>query len=147
MNRNIILSLVFSLFIVGFSLYATKCHGEFCGQEASVIRSNEIVNIEKMNSEDVVKRALSGEIILVDVREEYEWDTGHIEGAKNIPLSILSEDTLSTDDKNKEIFVYCRSGARAENAKNFLNGLGYKNVTNLGGVIDWQANGGQLVIN
>ena len=73
---------------------------------------------------------------LLDVREEYEYQEGHIKGAVNLPLrEILSQkDSLP---KDKDIYVYCRSGHRSADAVNFLKSLGFEKVHNIeGGFID-----------
>jgi rhodanese-related sulfurtransferase len=143
MNKSIIFSLIFVLIIIGFSLYSTRCFGESCGAEANVISSD---NFRKqMNNEEVVDKAIKKEIVLIDVREDYEWDGGHIEESINIPLGSIDESLLAQISKNEEVYVYCRSGARASNAKNILEDMGFEKVTNLGGVIDWEASGGKLV--
>jgi len=73
---------------------------------------------------------------LLDVREEYEYQEGHVKGAVNLPLrEILSQkDSLP---KDKDIYVYCRSGHRSADAVNFLKSLGFEKVHNIeGGFID-----------
>ena len=71
--------------------------------------------------------------VILDVREQGEYDLGHVEGAKLVPLS-----TVSTYQGNKDdaIAVYCRSGNRSEIARQTLVNQGYTNVTNIGGVMD-----------
>ena len=76
--------------------------------------------------------------ILVDVRTEEEFFESRIEGAVLIPVDDV--ETLAKTmlpDKKEVILVYCRSGVRSERAAKALAGLGYKNVYNLGGIIDW----------
>ncbi len=73
---------------------------------------------------------------LLDVREEYEYEAGHVKGAVNIPLrEILSQkDSLP---KDRDIYVYCRSAHRSADAVNFLKSLGFDKVHNVeGGFID-----------
>jgi rhodanese-related sulfurtransferase len=78
--------------------------------------------------------------ILIDVREPYEFDSGHIAGAVNIPLGELSN-RLSEVPAETQVIVYCRSGNRSTTAANVLANAGYSGVLNLGGVIGWQASG------
>jgi len=80
---------------------------------------------------------------LIDVREQVEWDAGHIAGSVFIPLGVvLQEVTSAVPDRDTEIVVYCRSGARSGRATAGLMQLGYTNVVNMaGGILDWQANG------
>ena len=98
-----------------------------------------------MNPDQITKEVENNEVNLIDVREDYEFEEGHISGAKNVPLGTICEDNLKDFPKDKPVYVYCRSGARAENAKNMLQDLDFKNVTNIGGIVQWQENGGSLV--
>jgi phage shock protein E len=86
------------------------------------------------------KKRLESEkdIILLDVRTKEEYVTGHIKDSVLIPVDKLKEEAVKIL-KNKEtpIFVYCRSGNRSVTAANILIEQGYKNVFNLGGIIDW----------
>ena len=73
---------------------------------------------------------------LLDVREEYEYEEGHVKGAVNLPLrEILSQkDSLP---KDRDIYVYCRTAHRSADAVNFLKSLGFDKVHNVeGGFID-----------
>jgi len=73
---------------------------------------------------------------LLDVREEYEYEEGHVKGAVNLPLrEILSQkDSLP---KDRDIYVYCRTAHRSSDAVNFLKSLSFDKVHNVeGGFID-----------
>ena len=92
------------------------------------------------NSTDVeandIENLLKNKEFLLDVREEYEYQDGHIKGAINLPLREILEkkDTLP---KDKDIYVYCRSGHRSADAVNFLKSLGFEKIHNIeGGFID-----------
>lgn len=77
-------------------------------------------------------------IIIIDVRREDEYQTGHIEDAICIPNEVISNQAESLlPDKEQEILVYCRSGNRSSQAVNKLLDLGYTNVKDFGGIIDW----------
>ena len=79
------------------------------------------------------------DFMLVDVREEYEWDICKIDGAKLIPLSrIMNDDIdiLENIEKDKKIVLHCHSGARSAEALNILRSKGFKNLKNLVGGID-----------
>ena len=89
-------------------------------------------DVEANNIENLVKN----KEFLLDVREEYEYQEGHVKGAVNLPLrEILSQkDSLP---KDKDIYVYCRSNHRSLDATNFMRTLGFTKVHNvLGGYID-----------
>jgi phage shock protein E len=77
--------------------------------------------------------------VLVDVRTPDEYATRHIDGAINIPVadfeSRIAE--VTKGDTSKPVVLYCGSGNRAGRAKKILEGHGYSQVTNLGGIDDW----------
>jgi molybdopterin/thiamine biosynthesis adenylyltransferase/rhodanese-related sulfurtransferase len=80
---------------------------------------------------------------LIDVREQVEWDAGHIPGAVFIPLGQLDQAIgAAVPDKGTEIILQCRSGARSGRGTALLQQLGYTNVVNMaGGILAWEANG------
>jgi len=83
------------------------------------------------------------DFVLVDVREEYEWDICKIKGAKLIPLSQILNgniDILEDVEKDKKIVLHCHTGARSADALNILRSMGFKNLKNLVGGIDAWAN-------
>jgi rhodanese-related sulfurtransferase len=76
--------------------------------------------------------------VILDVRTEQEYDLGHIPGAIVIPNEVILEEAEGTlTDKNQLILVYCRSGRRSKEASQKLVDLGYTNVKEFGGIIDW----------
>ena len=73
--------------------------------------------------------------ILIDVRSPGEFASGYIDGAISLPLDHVAQMIeAAVPDKSAAIIVYCRSGARSGSAKNILAGLGYRQVSNGGGV-------------
>ena len=96
-------------------------------------------NIKNITPQDAKKRLDSeNEIIVLDVRTKEEYETGHIEKAILMPLdTLVNESQKNLKDKETTIFVYCRSGSRSFKAAEILIDQGYKNVYNLGGIIDW----------
>ena len=82
-------------------------------------------------------RSIPGAILL-DVRTEEEYATGHIPGAICISNDEIGEKAdAMLPDKEQMIYVYCRSGNRSQQAAQALCDLGYTNVTEMGGIIDW----------
>ena len=76
--------------------------------------------------------------ILLDVRTEAEYNEKHIGGAVLIPdTEIKSRAESELPDKDAIILVYCRSGRRSASAANELVSMGYSNVYNFGGILDW----------
>ncbi|MCC6454563.1 MAG: rhodanese-like domain-containing protein [Caldilineaceae bacterium] len=78
--------------------------------------------------------------LLVDVRSPEEFASGHIPGAVNIALPTLPQQ-MATLPKDRPIVLYCRSGARSSSAAQMLSKGGFDNVHDLGGLIDWRAQG------
>ena len=75
------------------------------------------------------------DVLIIDVRTEAEWNSGYLKNAIHIPLDTIEKTIALTEpDKNKEIYLYCRSGNRSGKATSILQNLGYKNVTNIGGI-------------
>lgn len=101
---------------------------------------------------DIVARVNSGQVVLVDIRDPSEVrTTGKAQGAISIPLSVLrmKADPKSPDhdprlSPDAAIALYCASGARSSMARGMLEQLGFRNVTNLGGLSDWQRAGGAI---
>jgi phage shock protein E len=85
--------------------------------------------------------ALAADTIVLDVRNQDEWDAGHLERAHLLPLPQLSQrlaeiEQLTGGDKNRTIVVVCRSGTRAGQARKLLEAAGYTRVINGGA---WQS--------
>lgn len=77
--------------------------------------------------------------IIIDARTQSEYDEGHIPGAILIPeYEIAQRAESELPDKNQLILVYCRSGRRSKIAAEELVKLGYTNVKEFGGIIDWK---------
>lgn len=81
------------------------------------------------------------DVYLLDVREQEEYDAGHIPGINLLPMSSI-QSRLDEIPKDKEVIVTCRSGNRSAQVTEFLRNNGYDNVHNMtGGILDWQAAG------
>lgn len=77
------------------------------------------------------------DVIILDVRTQEEYDSGHIKNAVCLPNEeILSEPEI-LPDKSQQIMVYCRSGNRSKQAAQRLADMGYENVLEFGGILDW----------
>lgn len=82
--------------------------------------------------------AQEGSYVIVDVRRADEYAQGHIPGAINIANEeIIDDDPAELSDKDQLIYVYCRSGRRSQEAAAKLAALGYSNVIECGGIMDW----------
>ena len=87
------------------------------------------------------KALMDGEsgYIIIDARTQEEYDEGHIPGAIMIPeYEIADRAEKELPDKDQLILVYCRSGRRSKIAAEELVKLGYTNVKEFGGIIDWE---------
>ena len=104
-----------------------------CGQKQ---QEAVYVNITAQEAKAIMDRE-EGYIIL-DVREQDEYDAGHIPGAILIPYTQIAEKAEEIlTDKNQQILVYCRSGRRSKIAAEELLKLGYTDIKEFGGIIDW----------
>jgi len=93
----------------------------------------------KLTPEEAKEMIDNEDVIILDVRTEEEFRQGHIEGAILIPdydLDKLAGEKLP--DKDATILIYCRSGNRSKLASHFLIGMGYQNVYDFGGILDWR---------
>ena len=107
-----------------------------CVQEKDNDREAIYMNITAQEAKEIMDTQ-EGYIIL-DVREQDEFDQGHIPGAILIPnteIEVKAEKLLT--DKDQLILVYCRSGRRSKLAAEALVELGYTNIKEFGGIIDW----------
>ena len=107
-----------------------------CGQAEENDQEAVYVNITAEEAKQIMDTE-EGYIIL-DVRTREEYDEGHIPGAILISheeIAEKAEDVLT--DKNQLILVYCRSGRRSKIAAEALVELGYTNIKEFGGIIDW----------
>lgn len=79
------------------------------------------------------------EVIILDVREQDEYDSGHIPGAVLLPVGTIDEDTAAAviPEKDTSVLIYCRSGNRSKTASSTLADLGYTNVYEFGGINSW----------
>jgi len=78
---------------------------------------------------------LPPDAVLIDVRSAGEFSSGHIAGARNIPLEALGQRIQgAVPDRNAAILVYCRSGMRSGQARALLQNMGYQQVINGGSV-------------
>lgn len=88
--------------------------------------------------EAVAMMATEENYIILDVRTAEEFAEKHIPNAINIPNETIgSEEIEELPDKNQLILVYCRSGNRSKQASEKLVALGYTNIYEFGGIIDW----------
>lgn len=120
-----------SLLILGLLLLLTAC--------SSPTKNNQEMVFLNITAEEARKLMDSEkDRIILDVRSREEYDQGHIPGAILIPnteIEAKAADLLP--DKDQLILVYCRSGRRSKLAAQSLADLGYTNIREFGGILDW----------
>ncbi len=89
-------------------------------------------------NEEVIKlRQIEGAVLL-DCRSAPEYERGHIKGSINLPVDNIYKIVNIAPDKATPLFLYCYSGARSESMAADLRKMGYTDVNNIGGIIDWE---------
>ena len=133
----IIATIVFTALIGCGILAYNKLKGRTPAQSLSeIIQTSDYKKITPEEAKIIIDSTTP--YILVDVRTESEYREGHIKGAALIPnTEIAKRAEKELPDKSALIIVYCRSGARSAAASNDLLDMGYTNVYDLGGIIDW----------
>lgn len=107
-----------------------------CGQDKGIGQGAVYVNITAEEAKEIMD-AEEGYIVL-DVRTQEEYDEGHIPGAIQISHDEIEEKAEGMlPDKDQLLLVYCRSGRRSKLAAGALVELGYTNIKEFGGIIDW----------
>ena len=107
-----------------------------CGQDIENVQEAVYVNITAAEAKEIMD-SQEGYIIL-DTRTQEEYDEGHIPGAILIPYDeVLEQAEGVLTDKGQLILVYCRSGRRSKLAAEDLVKLGYTDIKEFGGIIDW----------
>ena len=104
-----------------------------------IVEEGEKVMYEKITPEEAKNIMDSGEeYIVLDTREQSEFDEGHIPGAILIPYTEIEDKAEEMlPDKDAQILVYCRSGRRSKIAAQSLADMGYTDIKEFGGIIDW----------
>ena len=107
-----------------------------CGKETEQKQEAVYLNITAQQAKELMD-SQTGYVIL-DTRTQEEYDEGHIPGAIVIPYDEITEKAEGILlDKDQLILVYCRSGRRSKIAAEALVELGYTNIREFGGIIDW----------
>lgn len=124
MKKILILTLLAAVLLVG------------CGRADKSNQGAEYMNITAEEAKHIMDDT-EGYLIL-DVRTQEEYDEGHIPGAVVLPhTEVEARAEVELPDKEQVILVYCRSGRRSKLAAQALAELGYTNVKEFGGILDW----------
>lgn len=94
---------------------------------------------QKISQEEAKKMMDTQQTIILDVREQDEFDAGHIPGAVLLPVGMVSGETAAAviPELDSVVLVYCRSGNRSKTASDALAELGYTNIYEFGGINTW----------
>ncbi|MCI9154707.1 carboxymethylenebutenolidase [Lachnospiraceae bacterium] len=104
-------------------------------KQEETVMTYEQISVQK--AKERMEEEKEKDVIILDVRTQEEYDSGHIKNAVCLPNEdILSEPDI-LPDKGQEILVYCRSGNRSKQAAQKLADMGYENVLEFGGILDW----------
>ena len=103
-----------------------------CGQQTDAA-------YRQISQEEAKEMMDAGDAVVLDVREQSEYDEGHIPGAVLLPVGSIDEDTAAAviPEKSATVLVYCRSGNRSKTAAAALADLGYTDVYEFGGINTW----------
>ena len=117
------------IFLIFLTFLLTGCTSE---QKLS----NTYRQISMNEAIDIMER--ESDYTILDVRRPDEFATGHIPNAINVPNEIIGDSNIpELPSKNQLILVYCRSGRRSKEASQKLVELGYTNIVEFGGILDW----------
>lgn len=149
-NQNTILIVLAIIILGGLTLYTTTDRWHMDDDEMEEMighhdDGDDHVESYEIYPGDVAEMMKNGkDIILLDVRTPEEYEEVHLKGATLLPVQQLSQQSLNEiglgeDMKDKEIYIYCRSGSRSQTAYNIMESLGYTNIKSVaGGMIHWE---------
>ena len=94
---------------------------------------------QQITQEEAKEMMDTQNVVILDVREQNEYDGGHIPGAVLLPVGTIDETTAAEviPEKDSTVLVYCRSGNRSKTASSALADLGYTNIYEFGGINTW----------
>ena len=108
-----------------------------CGGTAS--NSSSENDYQQISQEEAKEMMDTQDVIILDVREQDEYDSGHIPGAVLLPVGTIDEEPAAEviPEKDSTVLGYCRSGNRSKTASSALAELGYTNIYEFGGINTW----------
>ena len=120
--------LFFPLLLIGALLLSG------CGESQS-----SSAGYQQISLQDAKQMMDEQDVILLDVREQDEFDSGHIPGAVLLPVGTIDEESAAAviPEKDSTVLVYCRSGNRSKTAAAKLAELGYTGIYEFGGINTW----------
>lgn len=123
--------IVAAIVVFGINNIGTKKMTQITGPE---------IEYKKISQEEAKNRLDSEkDVILLDVRTIEEYKENHIPNSMLISVDVIENEIVSKiPNKESKIFIYCRSGNRSKIATGKVISMGYKNVYDIGGIIDWK---------
>ena len=125
------------IFIVILSMF---CLLSGCGGEEPTREETVVVTFQQISQEEAKTiMSTNQNAVVLDVRTQEEYDSGHIKGAVLLPVDAITEETAREviPAKDTQVLVYCRSGNRSVTASKALAQLGYTEVYEFGGINTW----------
>ena len=128
--KKIIIALLISIAV--FTI--PSCKGTDSKAEVQTMAKSEY---HKITPAEAKKMMDAGGVTVVDVRRANEFANGHVPGAILVTNETITKAPKELPDKDATLLIYCRSGRRSKEAAMKLIDLGYMNVYDFGGIIDW----------
>ncbi len=98
---------------------------------------------KKLNAQGIMKEIQAGKAVLMDVRGDDEWHSGHAKGVVHLSGDRVIAGELPTKDTDMKVYLYCASGGRAGTESNVLKEKGFA-TENIGGLSGWRNAGGAM---
>lgn len=134
---------VIGLGVIGIFAFSAQ---ETCSAGTDCTVSNSPTNTNQQSEElsiASIKEDLANGAILIDVRTSDEFTTEHAVGSLNLPVEQISSGEFPKVDKDTTIYVYCRSGKRANTALEAMKKSGFTNVKSITSLDNWKSLGGK----
>ncbi len=118
-----------------------------CIGNTKTAEKSQFIDITVTQGKEMIDR---GDVFILDVRRQDEYDAGHIRGSTRIPVQDIPQQELNKSiseiPRDKKILVYCRTGQRSTMASEILVNSGFKEVYNMkGGISEWTKAGYEIV--
>lgn len=140
MKRNVLFILAIVL-VLALAACSGTVDGETAVSESTDLAAGELNLPDTVDVQTVAEIMNRDDVVLIDVREQYEYDEAHIPGVTLIPLNSVPQ-RLDEIPKDKTVIMTCRSGNRSGQATDFLRENGFDNVHNMsGGINAWKSAG------
>lgn len=140
MKRNVLFILAIVL-VLALAACGGTADGETAVSESTDLAAGELNLPDTVDVQTVAEIMNRDDVVLIDVREQYEYDEAHIPGVTLIPLNSVPQ-RLDEIPKDKTVIMTCRSGNRSGQATDFLRENGFDNVHNMsGGINAWKSAG------